>query len=143
MESLAPLVGSDSIQRNRGFSQFMACPKCGSSNTRASHSPHWSDSLQRALGRMPFRCRKCRIRFYSSFDTGRSKQKGFHSNAERSSRSRIGLRTNKRLKRRIVAVAIFAVAFLLFWIFMRYITTERSPSQDSNIMRSSLSSCSS
>jgi preprotein translocase subunit SecG len=121
----------------------MTCPKCGSLDIRVSHSSSWSDALQRVIGRMAFRCRKCRLRFYSSFNTGRSKQMGVQSSGARRSKSLIALGTNKRLKRRLVTVAIFAVAFLLFWIFMRYFTADRSPTQDSSTVRSSLLSSSS
>ena len=40
-------------------------------------------------------------------------------------------RSKKRLIRRLVVISIFALAFIVFWFFLRYLTTEKSPSQDS------------
>ena len=37
-------------------------------------------------------------------------------------------------------ISIFAVAFILFLFFLRYLTTERSPSQDSGAVSSPLAS---
>jgi hypothetical protein len=41
------------------------CPKCGSSDTRRSHSRALFDPLARALGFLPRRCRACRCRYYT------------------------------------------------------------------------------
>jgi hypothetical protein len=40
------------------------CPKCGSNDVRRSESEGFYAALQRAFGRLPFRCRSCRARFY-------------------------------------------------------------------------------
>ena len=40
--------------------------------------------------------------------------------------------------KRLVVVAIFAFAFVLFWFFLRYLTTERAPSEGSGIVSSHL-----
>jgi hypothetical protein len=38
----------------------------------------------------------------------------------------------------MIVIATFAVAGLLFWFFLRYLTTEKSPSQDSGTVISHL-----
>lgn len=45
-----------------------SCPKCGSHDVRRSKSDGAWALLQRALGRWPFRCRSCRVRFFQSAD---------------------------------------------------------------------------
>jgi multidrug efflux pump subunit AcrB len=47
----------------------------------------------------------------------------------------LSTRSKKRLARRLVVVSIFALAFAAFWLFLRYLTTERTPSQDSSVVR--------
>jgi len=40
-------------------------------------------------------------------------------------------RSKKRMVRRLIVISIFILAFLVFWLFLRYLTTDRSASQDS------------
>ena len=40
-------------------------------------------------------------------------------------------RSKRRLIRRLTVIAIFALAAIIFLIFLRYLTTEGNPSQDS------------
>jgi multidrug efflux pump subunit AcrB len=40
-------------------------------------------------------------------------------------------RSKKRLVRRLIVILIFAVAFVIFWYFLRYLTSERIPAPDS------------
>jgi hypothetical protein len=43
-------------------------------------------------------------------------------------------RTKKRLVRHLVAISVFALAFILFWIFLRYMTTDQvAPSHSGTI----------
>ncbi len=49
-------------------------------------------------------------------------------------------RSKKRLIRRLVVISIFALAFIVFWLFLRYLTTEKSPSQDSGAVSYPLTS---
>jgi hypothetical protein len=42
----------------------LSCPKCGSSDTRRSHSRGTRSAVERILGRYPLRCRSCRARFF-------------------------------------------------------------------------------
>jgi len=41
-----------------------ACPKCGSMDVRRARSEGLRASLEQLLGRWPFRCRSCRVKFF-------------------------------------------------------------------------------
>jgi hypothetical protein len=43
-------------------------------------------------------------------------------------------RKKKRLIQQFTAISIFALAAIIFWLFLRYLTTEGSPSQDSGAL---------
>jgi hypothetical protein len=45
-------------------------------------------------------------------------------------------RSKRRLVRRLTVIAIFALAAIIFLFFLRYLTTEGPPSQDSGAVRS-------
>jgi multidrug efflux pump subunit AcrB len=47
-------------------------------------------------------------------------------------------RSKKRLVRLLVVIGIFAVAFVIFLFFLRYLTTERMPASDSGAISSHL-----
>jgi len=114
----------------------MVCPACGSSEIRGSRSTHWDDFIQRVRGREAFRCRKCRQRFFAS--TGIEPAPKPASQSKKTSRPRklISERSKKRLVRRLVVITIFAAAFIMFWFFLRYLTTERMPASDSGAVGS-------
>jgi len=44
------------------------CPKCGSPDIRRSKSEGFVAFAFQLLGRWPFRCRSCRVRFYRHAD---------------------------------------------------------------------------
>jgi len=45
--------------------EFTNCPRCNSEDIRISYSTKILDCLAKwLLDRVPFRCRKCRLRFY-------------------------------------------------------------------------------
>jgi len=46
----------------------------------------------------------------------------------------ISPRIKKRLVRRLTVISIFAVAAIIFWFFLRYLTTEGNPSQESGVV---------
>ena len=116
----------------------MTCPKCGSSEIRESKSIGWNDIFQRVRGREAYRCRKCRQRFFASDSLESGRQKVVLSKDTHGPRKLMSTRAKKRLIRRFVAISIFAVAFYLFWLFLRYITTDRTPASDSGAVSSSL-----
>ena len=101
----------------------MICPKCGSSDVRSSRNPRWSDVFQQVRGREPFRCRECRRRFFASVSEPAPDLAGQPKSTQRS-RWHISTRTKKRLARRLSLIVIFAVALIIFWLFLRYITNE-------------------
>jgi hypothetical protein len=114
----------------------MTCPDCGSSEVRASRSTRWNDFFQRVHGREPFRCRKCRLRFFASDSPGSGSEPVAQSGRNHRPTKLLSSRTKKRLIRRLVVISIFAVAFILFLFFLRYLTTERMPSSDSGAVSS-------
>jgi hypothetical protein len=112
----------------------MTCPECGSSEVRASRSTRWSDIFQRVRGREAFRCRKCRLRFFASSSTvsvAPVTEQVVRSKRTRRPTRHTSSRTKQRLIKRLVVISIFAVAFILFLFFLRYLTTERMPASDS------------
>jgi len=108
----------------------MICPQCGGADTRASRKSYPMDLLHRMLGKEPFRCRTCHTRFYSADSVGapsslRSPSRRKHQAKGMHSRSR------RHRKRQLIALAIFALAFIVFWILLHYVTQEKSSGQDS------------
>ena len=118
----------------------MTCPKCGSSDIRASRRARWSDVFHRVRGRETFRCRSCWKRFYASDSTESGLENVDKSKHTHRPAKLMSTRSKKRLVRRLVVISIFAVAFLLFWFFLRYLTTEKNPSQDSGAVSYTLTS---
>lgn len=114
----------------------MICPQCGSSDIRTSRRSPWTDVFQRLRGREPFRCRKCRLRFFASQSSLAVDERVVPSTHTRRPQKLMSTRSKRRLIRWIIVVTIFAVAFIIFLFFLRYLTTERSPSQDSGAVSS-------
>jgi hypothetical protein len=103
----------------------MTCPSCGNSDIRPSEHSYWSDTWQSMFGRKPYRCRKCRHRFYSS-ETPPPAAEG----TKRSGRAQLdpiheAKRRRKRLLRGLIAVAIFAAMFLIFLMILSYLTSDK------------------
>jgi len=108
----------------------MTCPKCGSDEIRHSHHHKWIDALVSPLGRRALRCRKCRHRFYVTEGEGGLR------NLKLPSRKHGTHRGRKRLRRWMIEAVIFAIMLLLFWIFLRYVTSEPPAHQEgSNLLR--------
>jgi hypothetical protein len=77
------------------------------------------------FGRKPYRCRKCRHRFYSS-ETPPPAAEG----SKRSGRAQLdplheAKRRRKRLLRGLIAIAIFAAMFLIFLMILNYLTSDK------------------
>jgi hypothetical protein len=110
---------------------MMICPKCGSADIRVSRHPHVMDVFHRMCGQEAYRCRKCRHRFYgaksAALEMAAAHQSG-HSH--RWSLWQASSQGRRRLLRQALFLSIFVVAFIIFWCFLRYITTERPPSED-------------
>ena len=107
----------------------MTCPECGSSEIRLSRSTSFQDAFQRLRGREPFRCSKCRLRFFAFESPEFASKKALGSKLGR--RSLWNSRIKKRLAKRMIVISIFAVALAIFLLFLRYVTTEQTPSGDS------------
>jgi hypothetical protein len=107
----------------------MTCPECGSSEIRRSRSGKLKDVFQRVRGREPFRCSKCRVRFFAMVSPELAFKETAHSQPGR--RSLWNSRIKKRLAKRMIVISIFAAALVIFLIFLRYVTTEQNPSSDS------------
>lgn len=108
----------------------MNCPSCGSSDIRESRHPHMRDVLEKLAGRKPLRCRRCRQRFYAAV-SARAKEELVRAKHSHRAHGLIHSRKRQRLLRRLVIVSIFAVAFVVFWIFLRYLTSEHAPAPES------------
>jgi hypothetical protein len=110
----------------------MICPQCGSSDIRISRHPHVADVFQRIRGREAYRCRKCRNRFYGALAAGADKGRARKSTHQYrgSLWGRGGFQQRRRLFRKALFFAVFAAAFALFWMFLRFISTDRMPSED-------------
>jgi hypothetical protein len=118
----------------------MICPGCGSSEIRSSRSTSWKDIFQRARGREALRCRDCRLRFFASEFSESVPKQAVEPSRPRRSKPLLNPRAKKRLGRGLIVLAIFAAALLIFLFFLRYLTTERSPSEDSRAVSSRLTS---
>ena len=117
----------------------MTCPECGSTEIRSSKSFHLRDVLQRVRGREGFRCRKCRHRFFAAYSGESGPAAAAPSKSSVRHPQLMSMRARKRLVRRLVEFTIFAVAFLIFWYFLRYITTEKAPAPDAGALQTQLS----
>ena len=87
-----------------------------------------------------FRCRDCRMRFYASESAQTAPKLAEQSKPIHRHPKLISTRRKKRLIRRLIVISIFTLAFLVFWLFLRYLTSEKSPTQDSGAVRVSLAS---
>jgi ribosomal protein L37AE/L43A len=96
----------------------LLCPQCGSPEVRRSHHHKWFDRFYSPLHRQPYRCRKCRHRFYGAGSAAASDAVSKRSHKRESKR---GMR---RLRHWMLEAAIFAVLLLLFFVFLKYLTRE-------------------
>jgi hypothetical protein len=105
----------------------MNCPSCGSSELRSSKRSQWSDGFQRLIGREPIRCRNCQERFYVSRST--VLRSGHSLNLR--PKQLMSARTRGRILRRVILVAVFTLAFVLFWFMLDKIIGEGDQSRNS------------
>ncbi len=78
----------------------------------------WYDRFFSPLHREPYRCRKCRCRFYGSAAAA------VPDAASKRSHKRENKRGKRRLRHWMVEAAIFTVLLLLFIVFLKYLTRE-------------------
>jgi hypothetical protein len=106
----------------------MTCPNCGSSDIRVSRNPHFADVFRHIRGQEAYRCRKCRGRFYGVKSAEIEKtSSGRSSLSRRWSLWHGDPRQRRRLLRGAILITVLAVAFAIFWFFLTFITTERTP----------------
>jgi len=115
----------------------MICPSCGDSAIRFSQHSYGSDAFQSLFGRMPYRCRKCRRRFYSSqtlpaTSDGKKVSRRPHLDPRDEIKSK-----RKRLLRGLIAIAIFAAMFIIFLMILNYLTSEKGPPKEVGELRPS------
>ena len=103
----------------------MTCPQCTSSDIRRSSNPSWKDVLPSLLGQQPYRCRKCRHRFFARPSTQLAAN-GRKNQADPISKKR----KMRRLFRTVLAFAVVVLMFSLFGFFLRYITADHAPKGD-------------
>jgi hypothetical protein len=87
------------------------------------------DVIERLLGKEAFRCRICRKRFFAPQSHAAGFKEAFLLMHNQRSNSRLSARTRRHLMRKLVIITIFAIAFVLFWVFLRYIIAEANPAQ--------------
>jgi len=97
----------------------MICPNCGNAKIRLSEHRHWNDVFQRIMGRLPYRCRECRHRFYASASIMPSAGPQDRARRARRSPAHVNTRRRKHLRRWFRAAAIFIATFILFWLHLR------------------------
>jgi hypothetical protein len=115
----------------------MKCPDCRSADTRRSRRFKWADLFHWLQWQTAWRCRKCHTRFYSRVSQSkappneRSKPHKHHSHRSGNLLSRIPIR-------RRMEAGVFVVMLILFYLFLRFITSERAPAGegDNRIARS-------
>ncbi len=109
----------------------MNCPECGSADVRISRHAHAMDVVQRLLGRRAFRCRECRLRFYAlKSEASKLEASRRWSRFHRRPTWRENHEGQSHLRRTLGLLAIFVLAFIIFLIFLRYLATERNPSDE-------------
>jgi len=104
----------------------MICPKCSSSDVRSSQRTEWKDHFRNLLGSQAYRCRKCRLRFHAPAELSTLTASAV-GGAGSMHRTVMGpdLRSRRRLLRRLIVFTIFTVMFVIFWFYLRYLTTDR------------------
>lgn len=112
---------------------MIACPVCQSEDVRASWSTRITDVFHRLRGRVPFRCRQCRQRFFAALSVAEKQQHAAELTESRSFKHHRSVQSMERLNFLMVVISIFAVAVMLFLLFLRALTTESQPEQGSKI----------
>lgn len=111
----------------------MICPKCSSPDVRTSQQTQWKDHFHTLLGSQAYRCRKCRLRFHAhEVATLTASAVGVLDSLHRTEAGP-SLRNRRRLVRRLIMIVIFTAMFVIFWFYLRYLTTDRVAPDTSGI----------
>ena len=116
---------------------MIPCPSCGSTEVRVSKTSRWSDVFHLTGGRAAFRCRNCRERYFAKEAAEPAVSASSRPVSSERSRPRMSSAAKRRLRRRLVIIAIFALAFAIFGFFLRYILREPSAPAESSLFRPS------
>jgi hypothetical protein len=102
----------------------MTCPRCGSSEIRASKTTRWTDVFHLVRGREAVRCRKCGLRFFAAgLAAATMRPAGAARGAYRPTKP-MSPQGKKLHLSQLTMVSIFALAAIIFWLFLRYLTAE-------------------
>ena len=106
----------------------MICPACNSTEVRRSRRFHGGELFSWIRGRHAYRCRSCRALFY-----GREGAAPVHrrSGGLRRKLRHKGEGISKSLRRRLIEVSIFLLLLVVFYMFLRYLTRETMPAEQS------------
>lgn len=99
-----------------------------------SQQPRWSDAFQRIRGQQPYRCRKCRLRFYAPDLSDLNVSPVAQPHSVHRSALHTRARNRRRTVRRLITIAIFTLMFAIFWFYLRYITADRTPADNSGVL---------
>jgi hypothetical protein len=92
--------------------------------------------MPRLLGRQPYRCRKCRRRFYYPAVGEPLLHSPASSPQKRGGVKAVDFRRRKRVLRRIIAVAVVVAMFSLFGLFLHHISQDHPPQSNAQDMGS-------
>ena len=99
----------------------MNCLLCGSVDIRPSKSSRWADLAQHVRGKCAYRCRGCGKRFYAEESEKTGLKDTLSLVLNQKSKSRMSVKARRRLMRKVVVLSVFAMAFALFWICLKFI----------------------
>lgn len=102
------------------------CAACGSSRVRPSRQADPMDKIHTQSGKVPWRCRDCRVRFYSDVVTEEAAVTRHHPHRRRSLRTIL-----KGQKRALISSGIFLLLIGLFLICLAYMARDHGDSQTS------------
>jgi hypothetical protein len=98
------------------------CPQCGSHDIRRSHTNKWLDVVRKVRDDYPYRCRECHDRFYSKTGADSRKTDAKQGTHHRPDHARG--QSRGRRNRHLIESAIFLIVLAIFWLFLRFLTTE-------------------
>jgi hypothetical protein len=78
----------------------------------------------RVVGRSPFRCRSCRVRFYLREHAAHTRKLERRERLRKKSGSEGDGWAGMRLDRKLTLIAIFVVAFVVFLVFLLHLTAQ-------------------
>ena len=93
------------------------CEHCGCDSVRPSSTRRGADLLPAHLGKIPYRCRMCRRRFYVTADMA-ALETGSNDNRRRPSRKRDPIWKRPGVKRHLSEAVIASASLVAFGVFL-------------------------